>query len=273
MKTENKIGPRRLRAVLTLPFAAVVAMSFALEPAMGVSAPVETDPATQIVNGGQSESKEPRDLKLVVRDRRGRLLANADVMVGINGTNELLPLDAGGNRLFKVTDDDTIILVTGKEILELPAEGLDSLYVIFRNRNRIERVFSNNSGPEEIEIGYGAVVDRNRTTSVGTLDMSNVDGFTDIRSYIMGRIAGVVVDGNELIIRGKGSLMGSNAALIVVDGTIMPDFETVNRSIPPNDVDNISVLKDGSSAIYGARGANGVVLITTKGSKSGSLVD
>jgi TonB-dependent SusC/RagA subfamily outer membrane receptor len=70
-----------------------------------------------------------------------------------------------------------------------------------------------------------------------------------------------IVNG-EIIIRGKNSLNSSSAALIVVDG-VPSDYNVLN-SIPPVQVKSINVIKDGSSAIYGSRGANGVVLIETK---------
>ena len=82
-----------------------------------------------------------------------------------------------------------------------------------------------------------------------------------VAEAISGRFAGVNVQGGEVYIRGINSINGPNAALYVVDG-IPTDYIA---NIDPCQVKNISIIKDGSSAIYGSRGANGVVLITLKG--------
>ena len=64
----------------------------------------------------------------------------------------------------------------------------------------------------------------------------------------------------RIIIRGIGSINSSNDPMILVDGSEITDLSTIN----PNDVKSVDVLKDASSSIYGVRGANGVILITTK---------
>jgi len=84
---------------------------------------------------------------------------------------------------------------------------------------------------------------------------------------IRGRFAGVQIVSGEIIIRGVNSINSSSAALIVLDG--VPVSSSVLNSIPPVQVKSINILKDGSAAIYGSRGSNGVVLIETK--KGGDL--
>jgi TonB-dependent SusC/RagA subfamily outer membrane receptor len=79
---------------------------------------------------------------------------------------------------------------------------------------------------------------------------------------IRGRFAGVQVVNGEIIIRGVNSINSSSAALIVLDGVTVNS--SVLNTIPPVQVKNISIIKDGSAAIYGSRGSNGVVLIDTK---------
>jgi TonB-dependent SusC/RagA subfamily outer membrane receptor len=86
--------------------------------------------------------------------------------------------------------------------------------------------------------------------------------YSNIYELIKGRFAGVQVVNGEIIIRGINSINSSSAALIVVDG--VPVDGSALNSIPPVQVKSINVIKDGSSAIYGSRGANGVVLIETK---------
>jgi TonB-dependent SusC/RagA subfamily outer membrane receptor len=87
-------------------------------------------------------------------------------------------------------------------------------------------------------------------------------GSTSILDAMKGRIPGVNVVGNSVTIRGINTIMGSTDPLLLVDG-IPTSFETIN-SIPVNDVDRIEVLKGPSAAMYGSRGANGVIAIYTK---------
>ncbi len=113
-------------------------------------------------------------------------------------------------------------------------------------------------------VGYGHVLNEERLNAVANLNRSDVDFsmYSSMYDLIEGRIAGVQVVNGEIIIRGVNSINSSSAALIVVDG--VPSDKSILTSISPIQVKNISVIKDGSSAIYGARGANGVVLIETK---------
>jgi TonB-dependent SusC/RagA subfamily outer membrane receptor len=80
--------------------------------------------------------------------------------------------------------------------------------------------------------------------------------------YLRGRVTGVYIGpDNSIRIRGNNSINSSNEPLILLDGVEITDLGAVS----PNDVYSVDVLKDASSSIYGMRGANGVILITTKG--------
>lgn len=116
----------------------------------------------------------------------------------------------------------------------------------------------------EYAIGYGHVSDRDKLNALATLNSNDLDfsQYSNIYDLIKGRFAGVQVVNGEIIIRGINSINSSSAALIIVDG-VPVDGNALN-SIPPVQVKSINVIKDGSSAIYGSRGANGVVLIETK---------
>ncbi|WP_372946935.1 TonB-dependent receptor plug domain-containing protein [Mariniphaga sp.] len=116
----------------------------------------------------------------------------------------------------------------------------------------------------EYAIGYGHVSDRDKLNALASLNSDDLDfsQYSDIYDLIKGRFAGVQVVNGEIIIRGINSINSSSAALIVVDG--VPVDGSALSSIPPVQVKSINVIKDGSSAIYGSRGANGVVLIETK---------
>lgn len=116
----------------------------------------------------------------------------------------------------------------------------------------------------EVNIGYGTVKRGDLTTSVSSLNMekdSQTKSYADMYEYLQGRVPGLqVTPDKRIIIRGIGSINSSNDPLILVDGSEITDLSTIN----PNDVKSVDVLKDASSSIYGVRGANGVILITTK---------
>ncbi len=116
----------------------------------------------------------------------------------------------------------------------------------------------------EYAIGYSKVSDRDKLSALANLNNKDVDfsQYSNLYELIQGRFAGVQIVNGEIIIRGINSINSSSAALIVLDG--VPVDGSVLSSIPPVQVKNIDVMKDGSAAIYGARGANGVVLIETR---------
>lgn len=116
----------------------------------------------------------------------------------------------------------------------------------------------------EIAIGYGYVRDADKLNAVVTLNNKDLDfsQYSNMYELIRGRFAGVQIVNGEIIIRGTNSINSSSAALIVLDG--VPVDDSVLNSLPPVQVKSVNILKDGSAAIYGSRGANGVVIIETK---------
>ena len=134
------------------------------------------------------------------------------------------------------------------------------------------------SAAEVVSVGYGSVARRDLTGSVSKVNMDEISKSTPMNfdQALAGRVAGVVVttsDGSvgseaNIIIRGNNSLTQSSAPLYVIDG--FPTESSFASSISPADIESIDVLKDASaSAIYGARGANGVIIITTKKGSQG----
>lgn len=118
------------------------------------------------------------------------------------------------------------------------------------------------SEDEVLNIGYGNQMKDNSAYSVSKLKIKEkeIASYNSIYDYINGRIPGVQVNGTKIIIRGVGSINGETDPLILVDGVQTSDISYLN----PNDVADVSVLKDASASIYGVQGANGVILITTK---------
>jgi len=122
-------------------------------------------------------------------------------------------------------------------------------------------------------IGYGYIDKNNSATgSISTLlfnDMA-VSGYSNLAEYMQGRVPGVLVTrdpsssyGYRILIRGVNSLMLSNEPLVVVNGVAMSSSSAMG-DISPYNVKSIDVLKGPAAAIYGSRGANGVIIINTK---------
>lgn len=114
--------------------------------------------------------------------------------------------------------------------------------------------------PHEVNIGYGTMPSDQLTTSVSTVSIDENVPYTTIYEMIQGRCAGVIVNGNSIVIRGVGTINLSTQPLFIVDGVEMSDISHIH----PRDVKDIQILKDSSASIYGSRGANGVILITLK---------
>jgi len=117
----------------------------------------------------------------------------------------------------------------------------------------------------EIAVGYGYLSEEDLTAAISTLEQekNNFCHYQDVFDLIIGRFPGVSVENGQVIIRGHKSLMGSDEALYVVNGVVVTSINWIQ----PCDIESISVIKDGSAAVYGSRGANGVVQIETKRAK------
>lgn len=125
---------------------------------------------------------------------------------------------------------------------------------------------------EKVEVGYGTQTQNEVTGSIASVDLGRqgARNVAHIEEMLQGRVAGVSVrrlpSGEFSVrVRGSGTFYGNGEPLYVVDGVQMPPGPTAVRGINPRDVARIEVLKDASAtAIYGVRGANGVILITTR---------
>ncbi len=117
-----------------------------------------------------------------------------------------------------------------------------------------------------VNVGYGYVDSKSLLYAISSLNNNDIDFsiYTSMFDLIQGQFPGVTVEGNKIIVRGTTTIKGTemNAALLVVDGIIVSTQDFANLS--PQDIQSVDVLKDGSSSIYGSRGANGVVLVETK---------
>jgi len=118
-------------------------------------------------------------------------------------------------------------------------------------------------GEMKIDIGYGSVKKKNLTTSVGYIDAQDESNasYTNIYEMIQGKVPGVQVSGQKITIRGISSINSSTDPLLVVDGIVVNSIDNIS----PRQVKSISVLKGSDAAIYGSRGAGGVIMITMMG--------
>lgn len=162
------------------------------------------------------------------------------------------------------------------DILVVYFLGFDDTVVPVESKRTIDIVMRPSSETllnEIVVVGYGSVSKSDLTGSVSNVKMGDIrsTAITGIDQALQGRIAGAEImsttgdpgAGTSIRIRGTRSISASNEPLIVLDGVV--DAVTDLNEINPADIESISVLKDASStAIYGARGSNGVILITTK---------
>ena len=114
----------------------------------------------------------------------------------------------------------------------------------------------------KIDVGYGTQDPDHVTTAVSNVKVKKHEAqtFSSMYDYLRGRVPGVMVTSdNRIIIRGIGTNSDATDPLILVDGVEMTDLS----SIDPMFVKSVDVIKDGSSAIYGMQGANGVIIIKT----------
>ena len=183
-------------------------------------------------------------------------LINAEVKV--KSSKQVVLTDTLGNFQATCLPDDK---------LKVSAKGFSSRNVKLNEKIRIVMVnlrLKPTPKSREIAIGYGHVSDKEKLYSISSLDNDDIDFsiYSNMYDLIRGRFPNVQVTGNEIIIRGRSSINLSNSALIVVDGIVVSNDYL--STLPPNNVKSIDILKDASSAAYGSRGANGVVIIETK---------
>lgn len=201
-----------------------------------------------------------------VTDAKGEPLPGVNVYEKSNPSHGVIT-GIDGDYLLKVDSPDDVIMFSfiGFESQEVLVNGRSSINIILTEET---------TGLDEVVVvGYGTVRKRDLTGSVATVtekDFNLGGSVTTPEELIQGRAAGVQVStisaapGSEPIIRirGNNSILGSNSPLYVVDGLQM---ESLNNMINVEDIKSMEILKDASStAIYGTRGANGVVIITTK---------
>ncbi|WP_417354514.1 SusC/RagA family TonB-linked outer membrane protein [Flavobacterium sp.] len=207
------------------------------------------------------QDSQQQQVSGTVYDDQGLPLPGASVIE--MGTNNITSTDVDGKFTLNLTSADPILVIS--------YIGFVEQQVLVTSKTIEVRLASQTTFLDEVVlIGYGKARAKDLTGAVATIDLSKTKSqpVADIGQAIQGRAAGVQVynsgePGSNVTFRVRGTgTIANNNPLIVVDG--MPLNGGLNQ-VNMNDVESISVLKDASStAIYGARGANGVVIITTK---------
>lgn len=205
----------------------------------------------------------------VIKDETGEPIIGATVRV--KGQSEGTVSDFDGNFTLDVTDDNTLqISYIGYQTQEFAVGKQHHFSIVLEEDKKILN--------EVVVIGYGTQKKGDITSSVGSVKSEDftAGAINDAGQLIQGKIAGLSVTnpsgnpvgGTEISLRGNTTILGASTnPLILIDG-VPGDFNTV----APEDIESIDVLKDGSAAaIYGSRGTNGVVLITTKKSKGNNI--
>ena len=211
-----------------------------------------------------------RKLTGTVKDEKDVLLPGVSVV--LKGTSKGTSTDENGSFSIDVPE-------TGTQMLTFSFVGYKSQEV----EVGAQSVFNITLRPDEsaldevIVIGYGSVRKKDLTGAVVQLKAEQLKEVptANVLEAVQGKIAGADITrssgqagaGVNITIRGNRSIGGNNSPLIIVDGVQYGDLGDINS----NDIESMEVLKDASSiAIYGSRGANGVILITTKKGKSGA---
>ena len=206
-----------------------------------------------------------------VVDQTGESVIGASIQV--KGTTQGTITDIDGKFSLGVPDKKSVIVVSfiGYATKELQVDTSKPMSIVLEEDTKVL--------DEVVVVGYQEVRKKDLTGSVAKADMNELLN-TPVGSFdqtLGGRIAGVNVSSSEgtpggtmnIVIRGNNSLTQDNSPLYVIDGFPVEDA-AIASTINPSDIESLDILKDASAtAIYGARGANGVVIITTKKGKVG----
>ena len=225
-----------------------------------------------IGGGGQVNAQNAKEISGTVTDSRGEVVISGTVKVKDSMTATMTDI----NGKYKISAPANGVLVfsyLGYTTQEIPVSSIsgNTLDVVLQEESNVL--------DELVVVGYGTMRKSDLTGSVSTTkgkDIIKQQSFNALEG-LKGKAAGVNIFTNtgqpggevRVIIRGISTINASASPLYIVDGVAMSDFNLLN----PNDIESIEVLKDASAAaIYGARGANGVVMVTTKRGNAGEGV-
>ncbi|TDW47287.1 TonB-linked SusC/RagA family outer membrane protein [Flavobacterium sp. 270] len=215
-------------------------------------------------------SAQTETIQGTVKDAAGLTLPGVNIVE--KGTKNSASTDFDGQYKIKITNPKAVLTFSfiGFKTKEFSVAGKTKLDVSLSE--------DSNSLNEVVVIGYGTSKKSDLTGAVSTISGSDLKKVpvANVAEALTGRIAGVQVTASEgspdadikIRVRGGGSLTQDSSPLIIVDGFPINSMNDISSS----DIESMTVLKDAAStAIYGSRGANGVILITTKSGKDGKM--
>jgi TonB-linked SusC/RagA family outer membrane protein len=204
-----------------------------------------------------------------ITDQKGELLLGASVR--LKGTDKGVVTDQNGT--YSLPD-----IMQGAGVLIVSYIGFQTREVPVKNRSQVNVSLMGEGSTlnDVVVIGYGTVKKKDVTASVSSISKEAMSERTlfSLADAMKGKAAGVQITQNDgtpgsestIRIRGASSISGGSTPLYVIDGIMQEDANNIN----PGDIESIEILKDASgTAIYGARGANGVIMITTRTGKAG----
>ena len=212
-----------------------------------------------------------------ITDSSGEPLIGASVLVEGTTTGTVTDLDGTFELNLPASAEKLIVTYTGFQTQEILLSGQTTLDIVLQDNSTIL--------DEVVVTGYGTQTRRRLTTSIASVGSEAFENVpvTSFENALQGRLPGVTINSNSgtlgaqtsIRVRGIGSINSDNQPLFVVDGVIINSSQEGSQlggpgtnplvNINPADIQSIDVLKDAASAaIYGSRGANGVVIITTK---------
>lgn len=231
---------------------------------------------SKILPGREVFKEGPSDQFKLIRgkvvDENGEPLTG--VTVQVKGQRDFVLTGGDGSFAISVPDENAVLVFsfTGMLTQEIRTGNKEMLSVVME--------FNKTTLSDVVVVGYGTQKKGNITGAVSTVssDVLNKRATTNTSVLLQGRVPGLQVvqssgqpgrDNAIMNIRGLGSFGANPAPLVLIDGVIGS-----LQNLAPNDVESVTVLKDAASAsIYGARGANGVILVTTKQGKKGASID
>lgn len=200
----------------------------------------------------------------------GDPLIGASVLV--TGTSTGTVTDFDGNYTLNVPADAESLTIsyTGYGTQVIPYNGESALDITLTSGELLDEV---------VVVGYGTVTQKQVTSAVTSIDSEdfNAGNINDPTQLIQGKVAGLTISkpggnvngGTTIRLRGLSSFGGNQSPLIIIDGVVGADLQTVD----PADIESVNVLKDGSAAaIYGIQASAGVIIITTKRGRPGTAV-
>lgn len=225
-----------------------------------------------IGGGGEIKAQNVKEISGTVTDSKGELVISGTVKVKNTTTATITDIN-GKYKISAPTNGTLVFSYLGYKTKEVPVSSISG--------NTLDVVLEEESNmiDELVVVGYGTMRKSDLTGSVSTTkgkDIIKQQSFSALEG-LKGKAAGVNIFTNtgqpggemRVIIRGISTINASASPLYIVDGVAMQDFNLLN----PNDIESIEVLKDASAAaIYGARGANGVIMVTTKRGNAGKGV-